>query len=133
MGFEAAEVEPLTYNFGAYGDGEQHTIKEPSDKLVRRFFKNISREDRVAQEQLRATIANQDGETDDERNARLTEHAEEYEELQVEIAEQSRHRILEYLSAVCSGDPSVEQLEKLPERMQIGFFRYIREALVPKG
>jgi hypothetical protein len=132
MGYDANDVEPLWYNFGAYGDGERHDIKEPSDKQVRKFFKAIAKEDRISREQLLATIGNRDGETDDERNARLTEHAEEYEDLQTEIAEQSRHHVLEYLSAVCSGDPSVEQLEKLPERMQIGFFRDIRTELVPK-
>jgi len=133
VGFDAADIKPLTYNFREHGDGEEHTIKEPSDKQVRKFFKAIAKEDRISREQLLDTIANRDGETDDERDARLTEHAEEYEDLQTEIAEQSRRRVLEYLSAVCSGDPTVEQLEKLPERMQIGFFREIREALVPKG
>lgn len=134
MGFDAGtDIEPLTYNFGAFGDGETHVIKEPSDKQVRKFFKAIAKEDRISREQLLATIETRDGETDDERDARLTEHAEEYEDLQTEIAEQSRRRVLEYLSTVCSGDPSTELLEKCPERIQIGFFRYIREALVPKG
>lgn len=133
MGFDIADVAPLDYNFGPYGDGETHPIKEPTDKQVRRFFKNLVKEERVASEAFAATVEAQEGETDDARRARLEGDIERLEELQVEISEASRRRVLGYLSDVCSGDPSVEQLEKLPERGQVEFLRYIRTELVPKG
>jgi O-methyltransferase involved in polyketide biosynthesis len=133
MGFNVADADPLEYNFGAYDDGETHPIKEPTDKQVRRFFKNIAKEVRVADGELLATIANPDGRTDAEHQVWLAEHAEELEARQMEISEQSRRRVLGYLSEVCSGDPSTEQLEKLPERGQTRFLAYIRSELVPKG
>ena len=134
MGFNVAEdVEPLEYNFGAYGDGETHRIKEPSDKQVRRFWRDIAKEERVATAELQATIARRYGETDDVYAARLTADAEALEDEQVAISEASRHRVLGIISAVCSGDPSVELLEKLDERPFVKFFAYLRAELVPKG
>lgn len=134
MGFNVADdVEPLTYNFGAYHDGETHTIKEPSAKQVRKFWRDIAKEERVATAELQATIARQDGETDDVYAARLTTDAEALEDEQVAISEASRGRVLGIVSAVCSGDPSVELLEKLPERPFVKFFADLRAELVPKG
>lgn len=133
MGFNVTDAEPLDYNFGEWGDGETHPIKEPSDKQVRRFYKNIAKESRTADGELLATIAKLDGETDEDHRARLDRDAEELEARQTEISEQSRHRVLGYLSEVCSGDPSTEQLEKLPERGQTRFLAYLRTELLPKG
>ena len=132
MGFNIADAEPLDYNFGEYGDGDTHPIKEPTDKQVRQFFKRIAQEATRNQEALQETIRRLDGETDDDWTARITRDQEALAEQQVTISAESRHRVLEILSNVCSGDPSVEQLEKLPERGQTRFLRYIRTELVPK-
>lgn len=133
MGFNIGDVEALEYNFGSYGDGETHPIKEPTDKQVRQFFKKLSKETGEAEEALLATIKALDGETAEQTAERLRAHKDELADAQVEISAASRHRVLGFLAEVCSGDPSVEQLEKLPERGQTEFLRYIRTELVPKG
>ena len=133
MGFNIADAEPLDYNFGEYGDGDTHPIKEPTDKQVRKFFKRISQEAGRNQAELQATVARRPEETDADYETRLTRDQDKLADEQVTLSAASRRRTLEILSEVCSGDPSVEQLEKLPERGQTEFLRYIRTELVPKG
>ena len=133
MGFNVGDVEALEYNFGEWGDGDTHPIKEPTGKQVRQFYKKLSQETGHAEEALLATIKPLDGETNEQTEKRLRAHQDELADEQVRISGESRHRVLAYLSEVCSGDPSIEQLEKLPERAQTAFLHYIRTELVPKG
>ena len=144
MGYDVADIKPLEYNFGEYGDGETHVIKEPTDKMARRFIKRLGREsDQIGLEVSRINQAErelgvqQEGESDEDYRARFEREHDDIADRQEAIGAASRHRVLEWLSEVCSGDPTVEQLEKLPERMLVGdkgFLTYIRVELSnPKG
>lgn len=124
MAFDAeSAVEPMDYDFSKYG-GSAGTIPEPSNDQISAYQRALIRIWRPAAEAQAAA-------------ATMTEA----ERLQAAIAEsekegQDAQQIAEYiqeLAAVCSNQPSVEDITRLPYRVRVAFQAWLLGELGPKA
>lgn len=118
-------VEVMEYDFTKY-DGGQGEIPEPSRGQVELFFERIAELKKFTNKAMR------DGET-------IAEDDESGEELEKFIEELSEGELKKYQAElsvwaadVCSQEPSVEDINKLPYRVFGAFMAYLAGELGPK-
>lgn len=104
------EIDPLDFDFTKY-DGPKGTIAEPSHEAVERFFREMSR---------------MDGEMVNVRRQSLDAIREDGDPVEAAVAAfdtgaELSQKQLEAIAELCGGSPSLEDLRKLPDRVQKAF------------
>jgi hypothetical protein len=123
-GFNAADaVDPFEYNFAPYADAKG-TIPEPSDGQVNAFYAGLG-----------AALKEGLGE-DRVRDVDLTDRAA-LAKLQAELTVDDMNKVsdayLNLYAAVCSNEPSRDDLEALPYRLRAVFYGSIQGWLSPEA
>lgn len=126
--FNATSVEKLGYDFEMFKQGKGD-IQEPDSDQIADFWADYS-------EVLAVSRERSAGWAEKLEDEKLT--AEDREDLEREAAAWRREnakqmvaRRREMLSALCSGDPNVEQLTALPGRVLDAFESYMMDAISP--
>jgi hypothetical protein len=123
-GFNAADaVDPFDYNFAPYADAKG-TIPEPTDAQVNRFYAGLASalkeglgEDRVSGIDL----------------ADRAQLAKLQSELSADDMDKVSAAFLNLYAAVCSDQPSREDLEALPYRLRAAFYGAVQGWLSPEA
>lgn len=140
--FNPDEVEALGYNFLKFG-GQEADIPEPTDEKMMQFWKSTLELLDVSNsgKQTIARLLTEDGPKDKERDSdeyklwsedrdnRIRELVSSLGKRGVENLDRRR----EILAAVCSDQPSVDEMRMLPYRVFNAFEAYILGALSPEG
>lgn len=119
-GFDAATaVEPMDYDFSAYGGGKG-IVPEPSTKEMQDFQRKFAGVMRKGQAL----------EMDDEAAMALTD--KEFDKLQKD-AEKIGNELDELISGLCKGQPPQEEVAMLPFRVKTAFSKWLMEQFSPEG
>lgn len=129
MGFDAGTiVEPLNWTFVKVtkDEADQGTIAEPSDKAIKKLFRELAK--------LNTELVTNLGL--DPKVATVPQVLQALGDIPDDATEELSldthlRKLTELFAELCSGSPSVEQLEKLPLRIRIPFFNWLREELRP--
>jgi hypothetical protein len=111
------EIDTLTFDFTRYAKGAKGVIPEPTTEKLRAFQKGLKA---VIRESLKNTKEPPANETQLESMKRII-GADDTDELAVMV----EARTFELISDLCSGTPSVEQLQKIPYRVQQAFVGWL--------
>lgn len=146
MGYTPAEGVPaLDYDFNPFVDVKGQT-PEPSDKQMGDYWKGYGRLIRenqrgtegwlrklqVAQAAVEASES-LDQKAKDKAQKALDAVGAEYDAWSEQNGDATRSRRKDLLAEVCSGQPSREDLDRLPGRVYDDFESYMQEELTPKG
>lgn len=112
-GFNAgSSIEPLHYDFTTVEGGEgKGTIPEPSQEQIEAFVSNFQ-----------ALVSDLQSRTNGEASG------EDVDEAMSHIRELRKHST-QYVSELCSGTPSIEEIESLPPRLQTAFTKWVRQEI----
>lgn len=130
MGFDAGTVvKPLEWTFVKItGDeADQGTIKEPTDKAINAHFKETAR----IMRELLAAVQLQD-QKDVSQQQLLVALADLPEDTDLGL-DKMDDMITRAYSKLCSGSPSVAQLNKLPRRIRLHFYAWLMGELRPNS
>jgi hypothetical protein len=111
------EIDTLTFDFTRYAKEAKGVIPEPTTEKLRAFQKGLKA---VIRESLKNTKEPPANETQLESMKRII-GADDTDELAVMV----EARTFELISDLCSGTPSVEQLQKIPYRVQQAFVGWL--------
>jgi hypothetical protein len=111
------EIDTLTFDFTRYAKEAKGVIPEPTAEKLRAFQKGLKA---VIRESLKNTKEPPANETQLESMKRII-GADDTDELAVMV----EARTFELISDLCSGTPSVEQLQKIPYRVQQAFVGWL--------
>lgn len=108
----ATTVKPLDYNFLTVEGGKgRGIIPEPTQKQIEDFVAGF-------QELVKDLRAQTNGEVSEENAEEAMTHMRDL-----------RRRSTEIVSELCSGQPSVEEIESLPPRLQSAFAKWVRQEI----
>lgn len=130
--FDAATaVEEMDYDFTKYG-GREGVVPEPSTGQVNKYFAGMRvllREAQAASAKAKALNGVNLEEMGDD------ELAEAFENVDSAVAEASdfQAKTMELLAALCSDQPSVEELSVLPVRVLQAFNKWVIRQINPKS
>lgn len=112
-GFNAgSSVEPLEYDFTTVEGGKgKGAIPEPSQEQLEEFSADFQ----ALVEEVRQ-----------ESSGSMSEDSPE--DMLVQMRD-LRRRSTEIVSKLCSGQPSVEEIESLPPRLQTAFSKWVRQEM----
>lgn len=130
IGFDATDAVPeLSYLFPEKfgGDGQKHEIPEPSSEQCTQFWADLRL--LYLDAGLAAAPASIDGEKPEERDARLRKDLLDGLHRSTETLARRR----EIIAALCSGTPSLTELEALPHRILNAFESYMMAAINPNA
>jgi hypothetical protein len=128
-------VEPLDYDFTHFIDGYSGTIKEPADNQIVQFTR-----DQLAEQMLMdrtapglpdlAEATGRLGSADLAADEWMTRAAER---LGSEEFAGAAKRTAKIYSDLCSGKPSTAALMKLPPRVRVRFYNWLKDELSPEA
>jgi ATP phosphoribosyltransferase len=122
----ATAVESLEYDFTAYG-GEAGLIPEPSTDQIDQFFTDL----RNIVKQVQGLKA----QAESAKSGEMTQ--EQMDEVLAAMDDVSikkfQTEMTEAVSALCSNQPSVEQITKLPYRVLQAFIQWVSGEFRPKA
>lgn len=130
MGFNAGDTEPLDYDFTTLKskvtglENSKGTVPEPSIDAVQTFFNEMAINSRETGDKIDALSK---GLPDD---APLTH---ENSEAMREIVDESHQERCRLLAALCSNQPSYDELILLPHRIYRGFEDWLVAAMRPEA
>jgi hypothetical protein len=116
-------VEAMTYDFTAHG-GPKGTIPEPSQEQIEVFFKHIEDTAKFVRE-----IENQAKKVDDDDDEAVEDFIENIPRDKVK---QYQNEMSVWISDVCSGAPTVEEVRALPYRVFGAFTAWLAGEIGPK-
>lgn len=136
MGFVAKDtVEPLDFDFRPHLD-VTGTVPEPSSAQVDAYWHAMGTLAKAEQDRLRADAKAEaerlaeDGDGDDGLDRATI--ADTLANMDPERLKAQRAEIIKALGALCSGQPSTEQLDKLPHRVLQAFSGWLLGELSPE-
>lgn len=128
-GFNAETVvEPLDYDFRTKDnpDARHGTIREPSDRQIADYMAGIKQLVRDFQGKLPESLVAGDADA-----ASLTDATED---LDPEIVMELNGALATLLAALCSDEPSREDILRLPPRIRAHFYAWLqREVMSPEA
>lgn len=125
--FDAATaVEDLEYDFTKYGGGAG-VIPEPSTGAVNQFFAQM----RILLNEAKGLMPNAE-QNEEMSPEEMAETLEGMDDTMAKAAE-FQGRSAAAISALCSGEPSTEDLEKLPLRVSREFTKWLVRQINPKA
>lgn len=126
MGFDAGKVlKPLDWDFSTYGGGKG-VVPEPSDKALEKLFKDLGK---VSKELLeKSGITNLSAEADPATIMLALSNMDESVGLGVMI-----NGYTKAFATVCQNQPSAIQMNKLPMRGRMLFFKWLVDELRPEA
>lgn len=134
-GFVASEMEVMEYDFTSLGEGfTKGQIPEPTPEQVAHYWSEyigmlqLTQAEQLERGNRENNLAN-DGESAEQRDARLRENIAYQQEISARNVQQRR----ELLAELCSKTPSLEELERLPYRVLGAFEAYISGCLNPEA
>lgn len=132
MGFNAGEIlEPLDYDFSKY-DGPVGTVPEPSSGAVKGYFramKNLAKEARKFKD-IEKALGDEE-EIDSLPDEELAERMSMLDEAE-EGVDMLQKQQKEALAALCSNQPSFDELDRLPHRVFQAFNKWLIGEINPK-
>lgn len=137
MGFNAADaVEPLGWDFTKFG-GTAGDTPEPSIDQIGEFWKGYgaymrAQRDRIQKYTDRLTEIEKIQDASKRQEA-LAEAEAEYEAMQAGVVEERRKQRAEIFSALCSNQPSYDEIFALPGRILDAYESYLLDEMSPKG
>lgn len=128
-GFNAATaVEPLNYDFSAF-EGPVGVVPEPSTKQVNAYFdevKALAKE--VQASRAAADAAAKSVEEDEMTEAKAQEVLATVQEGDINGYDT---RMSELTADLCSGSPTLKQIDALPFRVRFAFMQWVVQSLRP--
>jgi hypothetical protein len=119
-GFDAATaVEPMNYDFTAYGGGKG-VVPEPSTAEMQSFQREFAKVMRKGQKL----------EVSDEDAMKMSE--KDFDKLQKDAAAIGEE-LDDLIAGLCKGEPSKEDVAKLPFRVKTAFSKWLMEQFAPEG
>ena len=124
-----AQSDPLTYDFTRYVEGAKGVIPEPTSRQIREFFRGLRELSGIEEEQTKAAAKNR--KTTQRRAGSAGIGGRDFEALLAvldrpdEEFEESDRRAAELVALLCSGQPDVEVLNKLPSLVFSSFLSWI--------
>lgn len=119
----ATAVEPMEYDFTEYIEGAVGIIPEPSEAQVQTYFKTVSG---LATEftdlRKRMSSISEDDDEIDTENPDVAALMEEVKNLDMTAV---LGQITEAVAALCSNEPSVEVINRLPFRVRQAFAKWV--------
>jgi hypothetical protein len=135
VGFDAGNaVEPLDYDFTKYVSGAKGTIPEPSDLALTRFARHFKQlMTAIVQEGTKVVAAESDAQPSElTLEEALTAMSDP--DLGDDKVAMVTTKMSEIVAELSQGQPSVEQMVQLPERIRGAFFAWLmRELFAPEG
>lgn len=119
-GFDAATaVEPMDYDFTKYKAGKG-TVPEPSNDDMKSFQQEF------------ATIMRRGQQLNVSEDEALKMSEEDFTAFQKQ-ADEVGEELDAALAKLCQGQPSLDQLKKLPFRVKTAFSRWLMDQMSPEG
>lgn len=119
--FNAKDYGSVAYNFGPDAPEIKGTIPDPSDEMIQQYHKDIRQlmQDSGINDLPSETEMRLHPERMDEYMDRLDKHD------QID----THHQLLEIIAKLCSNEPGVDEMMKLPYRKRIRFVRFAQKEL----
>lgn len=123
-GFDAATVvEPLDYTFEPHVKGVKGTIREPNDRQIADFLTGVKEIVKTLQAKLPEGFqASQD--TD------ITSLMAAVDDLDPEVIVEFHAKMASLFAMLCSGEPSRENILKLPIRIRTVFYGWLQQEVM---
>lgn len=136
-GFNAGSVfEPLDWDFTAF-DGGTGTTPEPTTRQIEDYLTGLRELIENIRNLANQAVSDDDADADDDEDEFTEDRvAEVMDSIDPNTSEGERQmdNMTELIAELCSHEPSVEQLEKLPHRVRTAFFGWITGQLLdPKA
>jgi hypothetical protein len=131
MGFDAANVvEPLDWDFTKFGDkDDKGTVPEPTDRAIETFFKDVAKATKEVLKDL--GMPEREIGSDADAASRMIETIAEISP-DTPITTKMFDALFRATARLCSNQPSLTQLKKLPLRVRIAFVTWLMGELNPE-
>jgi hypothetical protein len=120
-GFDAGTVvEPLDYKFEAFAPGCNGRISEPTDDQIVKFLTDIKELVTRLHKEAEASVASRDP----------ADLVDAIEELDPSVVGEFHQELAGIFAGLCSDTPSREAILRLPMRVRVVFYGWLREQVM---